>query len=283
MEWLYITLGVLGALLVLTFALWLYLIGAKNGKVLGNLRYAKYAHRGLHGGENIGYDEYAAENSLTAFRRASESGYGIELDVRLTRDGVLVVFHDDNLKRVCGVDKRVIDLDYEELSKIHLKETADVVPTFQEVLDTVAGRVPLLVELKGEDTNVDVARATVDILSGYSGEYIIESFNPLLLFEVKRLNPKIPRGFLATKHTNNEKRRSLKYRIIQRFMLNFLARPHFIAMDKHTYKIFPYKFVCALFRPARMTWTIRSKEEEAAAYEHGFEGVIFENYLSEKN
>ena len=106
-----------------------------------------YAHRGL-------WNAQRPENSLSAFRLAVDAGYGIELDVHRTKDGVLVVHHDDNLKRVCGVDRRIAQSTLAEVRACHLSGTDEVVPTFDEVLEAVGGRVPLIVELKVEQ-NVD--------------------------------------------------------------------------------------------------------------------------------
>lgn len=102
----------------------------------------KYAHRGLH-------DKELPENSLAAFGAAVDRGFGIELDVRLTKDGVLVVFHDDTLTRMCGVDKRVSELTLDEIKELKLAGSEYGVPTLEEFLDCVGGKVPLLIELKG--------------------------------------------------------------------------------------------------------------------------------------
>ncbi len=280
MTWLYVLLGILGGLLLLLL-LWLFLIGARSGKALGRLAHVNYAHRGLHGTVG-GYGTPAAENSLSAFSRAMEHGFGIELDVRLSKDGVLMVFHDDTLSRVCGVDERVDERTAEQLTEIPLSGTDDTVPTFESVLALVDGRVPLLVELKGESLSTEVADATAKALAQYSGEYIIESFNPLLLGRIKKLMPKAARGFLLCKHTDSPEHRSIKYRLIQRCLLNFIARPHFIAQAKNSPRLFPSPLVSRLFGTARLAWTVRSAEEEAQAYKNGFSSVIFENYLSER-
>ncbi len=281
MEWYFILLIVLGSILLFFFAVWLFLIAGKGGQALGRLGSVNYAHRGLHGTVG-GYDSYAAENSLTAFSRAVEHGFGIELDVRLTKDGEVVVFHDDTLDRVCGVSGRVDAYTLSELSSVRLSGTDDTVPTFREVLELVAGKVPLLVELKGESLSADVADATARLLGDYRGEYIIESFNPILLGRIKKALPSASRGFLLCKHTNDKKHRGIKYRIIQRCLLNFIARPHFIALDKSVPRLFPAPLVSRLFGTAKIAWTVRSAEEEAQAYKNGFTAVIFEKYLSER-
>ena len=281
MQWYHILLISLGSLAVLFSLLWIFLITSKNGKALGGLDKINYAHRGLHGTVG-GYDTYAAENSLTAFSRAVMHDFGIELDVRLTKDGKVVVFHDDTLDRVCGKPGRVDSFNLDELSQFKLSDTDDGIPTFDEVLKLVNGQVPLLVELKGESVSSDVADAIAKILADYKGAYIIESFNPILLGRIKKLLPSAKRGFLLSKHTKNPSYRSIKYRVIQRCLLNFIARPHFIALDKSTPSLFPVPLIIKLFGTAKIAWTVRSEEDEQKAYENGFCSVIFENYLSER-
>lgn len=278
MEW-YIVLpiAVLGAA-ILAACIWLFLIGARSKKPIAHLLRFKYAHRGLHG--KLDYDTEAPENSLLAFRRAVERGYGMELDVRLTKDFAAVVFHDDTLLRMCGADKRVCDLTLAELKEYTLGGTEERIPTFREVLDTVAGRAPIIIELKGESADTAVSQKAIEVLSGYEGEYVFESFNPILVDAVRGLAPDKGRGFLVSKHTENENFRSIKYRVIQRQLCNFLARPHFIACEKNHLKLFPASLIPKLFGTALVAWTVKSREEEERAMAEGFDCVIFEDYLA---
>ena len=281
MQWYYILAIVIAGTALLATLLWLFLIASKSGKALGRLSSVSYAHRGLHG--TVGtYSTPSAENSLEAFSRAIEHGFGIELDVRLSKDGVLCVFHDDTLERVCGVKGRFDEYTADELSEFHLSGTECTIPTFDEVLRLVRGRVPLLVELKGESTDTAVADSTAQALENYSGEYIIESFNPLLLGRIKKLLPNSARGFLLAKHTNDINHRSIKYRIIQRCLLNFIARPHFLAVDRATPTLFPVGLLRTLFGTAHLIWTVRSQDQEDEAYASGCDAVIFENYLPKR-
>ncbi len=259
------------------FCFWLFLIAPKKNSKMDDFKTVKYAHRGLHG--KLDYEYYAAENSITAFERAVERGFGIELDVRLTKDNVAVVFHDDTLERVTNGKGRVKDFMFSELRELSLEGTADTIPTFEEVLSLIDGKIPLLVELKEDGMDSSVATAAVNILKKYNGPYIIESFNPLVLGKVKKEMPEIPRGFLADKLTANEKYRSVKYRVVQSFALNVIARPAFIAMNHERPKMFPLPFIRKVFGIPTLAWTIRSEEEELKAYENRFSGVIFENYI----
>lgn len=271
--WIIALISVISALL-LFFLIFLFLIApGKKRKEMEKFKSKKYAHRGLH-------DATRAENSLSAFRAAVDAGYGIELDVRLSRDGVLVVFHDDTLDRVTGEVGRVDERTAAELGKINLSGTADTVPTFEEVLALVDGRVPLLVELKEDAGKYGVTEKTLEMLKEYKGEYIIESFNPLALGRVKKLTPEVMRGFLSQNFLSQKKYRSATYFLLQNLLLNVVCRPDFIAYKHSDYKNASLRLVKGLFKPATLAWTVRSKTEEDEAYLHGFDGVIFEGYAS---
>ena len=274
-----IVIGVLAGAVIFAVAIWLFLIGTRSKKGMENYRFVKYAHRGLHG-DFLG--SVSAENSLSAFAKAAELGFGIELDVRLSSDGEVVVFHDDTLKRVTGQEGRAEDYTAEELSKMPLLGTGDGIPTLKSVLECVGGRVPLLVEIKSGSLSQEVVKPAYELLKRYKGPYVVESFNPMSLRELKKLDKSIQRGFLCTLHSKNEKTRAIKYRLIQRHLLNFLSRPSFIASDKKYSKMFPIPIIRFIFRPAFLAWTIKSEEEELAAYKNGFDSVIFEGYIPEK-
>ena len=124
-----------------------------------------YAHRGLHN-----RDKGIPENSLAAFRAAVEHGYGAELDVHLLRDGNLAVIHDSLLERVTGQSGRIEDLTTDDLKNYRLCGTEETIPTFREVLDTFAGKTPLIIELKPVDNNhAALCKAACDAMEGYEG------------------------------------------------------------------------------------------------------------------
>ena len=201
-----IGLSILGAALLL-FCLYLFLMRTRRAhEKIAAYRGVSFAHRGLHG-------EGAAENSLTAFRRAVDEGFGVELDVRLTADGELVVFHDDTLKRVAGVDKKVIDLTLAELRECRLSGTDDTVPTLREVFDLVGGRIPLLIEIKEDPGKYGVTEKLISELEDYAGPYIVESFNPLALMYFRKRRREIPLGILSKHFCAREKRSFLNFRI----------------------------------------------------------------------
>ena len=275
MDAIYIVLISVAGALLLFFLIYLYLIKPTLKRRKLALEYAEwvYAHRGLH-------SDTVAENSLTAFKLAAEKSYAIELDVRLSKDGELVVFHDDTLDRVVGIEGRVDSFTYDELKNMKLSGTEDTIPLFEDVLRIVDGRVPLLIELKEDAGKYGVTEKTVEVLKGYKGKYIIESFNPLALGRVKKLDPTVLRGILSMNYMAEEKYRKPMYFVLQLFITNVVCRPDFIAYDHKQYKNKAFVLCRKIFRVPTFAWTVRTSEEEKTARAHKFNSVIFENYLS---
>ncbi|MBQ7343497.1 MAG: glycerophosphodiester phosphodiesterase [Clostridia bacterium] len=273
----FIVLIIVFSIVLLGLLAMLYMISpGKKRPEMDKFKEVKYAHRGLH-------DATKAENSMSAFAAAKEMGFGIELDVRLSKDGELVVFHDDNLTRVAGIDGKVIDFTAEELSKMSLSGTSDGVPTFREVLDLIDGAVPLIIEIKMSGDERGVSEKLMEVIEGYKGDYVVESFNPIALKVVRKMRPDILRGILSTEYLKNEKHKgSILYALLQHLMLNFMVRPDFIAYDKNGYKVKGLRFVRRSFGTALIAWTVKSAEEERDAISHGFDTVIFEGYIPEK-
>ncbi len=258
--------------IVVLILLYIFLVAPKNKKEMEKFKTVMYAHRGLHNGER-------AENSMSAFKAAVDGGYGIELDIRLSKDGKLVVFHDDTLDRVCGREGKVVDFTADELATFSLNGTADGVPLFSDVLALVDGRVPLLVEIKEDPGNSAVSIAACEMLRRYKGEYIVESFNPLSLATVKKNMPEVSRGILSHRYYEYEKYRKPLYFLLQCLLLNVVCRPAFIAYDHRHAKAFSLRFVRWFFRVPTLAWTVRSAEEEQIARKNGFDGIIFESYI----
>ena len=222
----------LAALIFLLAALYfLLLIPRFHSPDCGALMGYYYAHRGLH---NL--KAGIPENSMKAFLLAVEKGYGIELDVQLSADGVPVVFHDNTLTRMCGVDRRVRDLTLAELKKLSLggtgkPDTGERIPTFQEFLEMVDGRVPLIVEIKMEKWDARIPEAANELLKDYRGPYCIESFHPGALVWYRKHRPDVFRGQLCTNFNKEHMNRSPAYFFLGKMLTNIAARPDFIAYN----------------------------------------------------
>lgn len=227
-----------------------------------------YAHRGLHGNG-------VPENSLRAFELACESGCGIELDVQLSRDGTVMVFHDYTLIRMTGADKKLCELDADELCKLSLGGTEQRIPTLAEVLALVDGRVPILVELKGESLDTALCPRVADILRGYNGDYCIESFNPLLIKNMKKHLPRSYCGLLYTNVCRDKKKKTPLNILISGMTLNFLARPDFIAYNKLDRNSFVVRLTTGFYHASKFVWTVKNDDELNTAHGLG-ECPIFE-------
>lgn len=152
------------------------------------------AHRGYH--DKTGR---RPENSLAAFRAAIDAGYGIELDVQLTEDGEAIVFHDDTLERLTAKTGPVKALTAAALCQITFLDNDQTLPSLSQVLELVAGRVPLLIEIKDQlDTMLPgsglLEQAVAKALAHYQGPVAVMSFNPHCIAEMARIAPDVPRG-----------------------------------------------------------------------------------------
>ena len=232
-----------------------------------------YAHRGLFDNESD-----APENSLTAIRKAVEMGYGIEFDVQLSKDGQLVVFHDASLQRMCGVEGKVWEYTLEELKAFRLLDSEEVIPTLDEVLKAVDGRVPLIIEYKLDRVQTRVCELAEQLLRAYQGPYCIECFHPLALMWYRKHRPDVMRGQLCEEHFRNPKYHGNPVFYIMSYLLtNVMTRPDFIAF-KHQHAGNISRRLCRLLGALSVAYTIKSEEEYRKAREH-FELFIFDSFI----
>lgn len=232
-----------------------------------------YAHRGLH---DNGTD--APENSMAAFAKAVEAGFGIELDIQLSKDRIPVVFHDFNLKRVCGVDGRVKDFTYEELRQFCLLESQERIPRLEDVLKLVNGRVPLIVEFKIEFIDLSLCSIADGILRRYNGPYCMESFNPLGVWWYRRHHREVMRGQLSDAFLKKGEYRGILYFMLQNLLANFIGKPDFVAYDHKYPGVLSRKICRDLYRNTAAAWTIKSQEDLDRARRY-FDIFIFESFL----
>ncbi len=235
-----------------------------------------YAHRGLHDNESE-----APENSMAAFRKAVEAGYGIELDVQLTKDRIPVVFHDETLNRVCGVDGKVRDYTYEQLQGFFICKSREKIPKFADFLKLINGRVPLIVEIKIHESANAVCKEVDKLLNEYHGVYCIESFHPFAVNWYKLHRPEIVRGQLSSNFVKEGRPRRTDETLVHYLVTNFICKPDFIAYN-HRSKNNISRLICRhVYRALSVAWTIRSQEELDAA-KKDFDLFIFEGFMPEK-
>ena len=263
------TLAVCGGVAAATSALTCFLVAGRAPTTQREQRWQKltqhrYAHRGLH-------DAHTPENSLTAFRRAIEQGYGIELDLHRSHDGRLVIMHDSELMRMCGVRGTIEEHTYAELRRLRLKETDEHIPLFEEVLSLVEAYtrthttpIPLIVELKALGNAAVLTRTAVALLDTYHLTYCIESFDPRVLGWLRAHRPDIIRGQLSENFLRDTA--ALPYGTLVQagstaLVGNVLSRPDFVAYrfaDRHNPL---FKLCCNVLGCHKAYWTIRNEDD----------------------
>ena len=261
------------SVLILLMAAWLYMIfpGRFTSAMRAPFQHRAFAHRGLHT-----MDQTVPENSLPAFRLAVEEGYGAELDVQMTKDGHVVVFHDDDLKRGCGVDGRICDMTLEEVESLRLFGTEERIPLFSEVLEIFSGKTPLIVELKTGPNAPALCDATRKMLAEYAGDACVESFDPRIVRYFRQNDPKRLRGQLAmaAKGYTGAMSGPVSF-ALSRVMFNFAARPHFIAYGIGPKT--PSARLCEGLGAMKVCWTAREADLHRERMQEN-DAVIFEGY-----
>lgn len=231
------------------------------------------AHRGLHKA-----DKTVPENSLAAFRAAVDAGYGVELDVHLTTDGEVVVFHDDTLGRMCGVEGRIEDMSLKQLKALKLLDTDQTIPTLDEVLAVINGQVPIILEIKRGDYNDELCLRVYETIVGYEGDVCVESFDPFIVRWWKVNAPEVLRGQLScTAEKFGSSTSPLNAFLVSNLLTNFLCRPKFIAYGICEKKPLLVR-LCEKMGVMKVAWT-----SHGYASESDHDTVIFEYYRPRKN
>jgi len=224
---------------------------------LKKLKQYIYAHRGYHDKPRI------PENSMPAFHRAAERGWGAELDVHLTKDGKLVVFHDHDLKRITGVEGKIEEKTWDELSLLHLEGTEERMPLFDEVLELAENNMPLIIELKTtKDTRKSLPAAVCKRLSLYKGLFCIESFDPIAMGQVRKLAPNIVRGQLSCNMYAEKEEDTKLYQklVLTDLFMDHVSKPDFVAYKYEDRNRTSLQMACAS-GIQEVAWTIRSRKD----------------------
>lgn len=216
-----------------------------------------YAHRGLHGAG-------VPENSLLGARLAIDAGMGIECDIQRSRDDHPMVFHDWELARLTGEEGKTERRTRDELQQLNFIGSDEHPATLAQLLELVAGRVPLLIEIKSK-AGYDVARSctlVADGLRGYSGPHAVMSFDPRVARWFRRNSPATPAGLVMREDEHGHTQRAW-----QRYAALWFARPQFLA---YHIMALPNAFTEGLRRAGYplLTWTVNSPQTRACALEH---------------
>lgn len=229
-----------------------------------------YAHRGLFDNESD-----APENSLKAFQKAVDAGYGMEFDVQLSKDDIPMVFHDATLKRMCGVDGNIWDYTAEELQQMKLKQSNETIPTLKQVLEVVDGKAPLIIEYKMDRVTTKVCALGNEILEKYKGTYCMESFHPLAVRWYRKHRSDIVRGQLS-QNFRKHGRKGIVYWIMKNLFTNFWTRPDFIAYHYADASDLS-RNACKVLGALSVAYTIKNREQYQEAKKH-FDLFIFDSF-----
>ena len=209
------------------------------------------SHRGIH-------DKNIIENTISSFIKSIDMNYTIELDIHILKDGTIVVYHDYNLLKLCGVNKIIETLDYKELSKIKIKKYYSI-PTLNQVINIVAGKVPIIIEVKDLDNNSKFEEKLVSILDNYKGEFAIHTINPFVIDWFYKNRKDYVIGLIVLNDLN--------YKLLKKY----ISKIDFISINK---KNLPFK------KPKKnkliIGWTIKNKIEYNK-YKNLCDNLICEN------
>ena len=225
------------------------------------------AHRGLHKNKII------PENSMLAFKAAIEKNYAIEFDINITKDNQIVVFHDDDLNRLCNKKENIEDVSYDFLKDLNLYESNEKIPLLKELLDQVAGKIPLIIEIKKHKNIGLLENILLEMLKEYKGEYFICSFEKDILLWLEKNKPKEIRGLIFESLPIKFK----KYEKIAFLYKYFKSKADFISLEDKLIDSSIYDF-CKKKELDIVVWTIKDKKS-FQNIDKKVSAVIFENFI----
>lgn len=237
-------------------------------KDMNSLSGIRVAHKGLHD-----MDAGIPENTIIAIEKAVQKNYPIEIDIHLTKDKKIVVMHDDNLLEMIGVDKKIKNMTYEEMSKYNIKNSNQKIPLLEDVLNIVQGKVLIIIELKTYYNIGPLERELVKVLREYKGEVAVQSFNPFCLAWFKKNSPEYMRGLLSSDFTF-QRYSFVKRVILKNLWFSWVGKPDFVAYEISALN---EKLVSKIRKMEAKVigWTI-DDEEKAQKAEKLCDGIIFE-------
>ena len=235
----------------------------KDNKLLDFFIGRKIAHRGL-------WDENNPENSIGAFKKCIDGNIPIELDVHILKDNTLVVIHDVDTGRMTGKKIVLKNAKYDDIKDLNLKNTDYKIPTFDEILNLVDGKVFLDIEVKSGFKNFRICRELCKYLDNYNGDFLVKSFNPIYLMWFRLFRSKYIRGLLVSRLSYDKFGDVIRY--INFFVLvNFIVKPDFLCVN---YKNLPNKKIDKLRERGIPILLYTVKEKDIVNYK--YDGYVYE-------
>lgn len=231
-----------------------------------------YAHRGLH-------SEKIIENTMESFELAKEKGFGIELDVHLTLDNKIVVFHDYTLERLVGDDRYISTIPSNELKNYKLKRTGQGIVLLDEVLDLVKSEVPIVVEIKSLFREEEMANRVVEASRAYKGNIAFKSFNHDLMDKLKIYAPEVLCGKVFSKLISDTPMAQQMSLITDKSYFSY-DKMDFISVS---YNELMSKYIAVAKRKGVkvMSWTLKDKTLANLALKKA-DAVMFEGFIPKK-
>ena len=231
-----------------------------------------FAHRGLYNNKDI------PENTMAAFENAYQHGYDIELDIRETKDGELVVFHDENMYRLCGVDLLLKDYLYKEINHYKILNTNQTILLLKDVLNAIPNSTKLLIEFKPMTYPKMMVDKFMNIMKRFDHTYAIHSYDPRIVHAFKKHYPDIIRGQIAETFPNEK---GIKPFLLKRLFFNFWTKPDFI---NYRFEDLPRKQLDKLKQKGIMilSFSARSEKDLAFVKEH-YDNAVFEHFMPTKD
>lgn len=229
-----------------------------------------FTHRGLH-------DETHPENTLSAFKYSVEKGFDIELDITFTKDNQIVVFHDTDLERLCGVKGRIQDKTYSDISNLRVLDSEERIPLLKEVLDTLPKSTCYLIEFKTVKRYKEFVKVFLNLIKNYEISFCIHSFDPRIVYQFKKLAPSIIRGQIASTFPNNK---NVLYKLSKHLFYNLFTKPDFV---NYRFEDLPRKQLDRLKRKGMMILSYTARSQKGLDFvRERYDNVVFEGFIAQK-
>ncbi|MDY0277389.1 MAG: glycerophosphodiester phosphodiesterase family protein [Acholeplasma sp.] len=241
-------------------------------KDLSFLKNWQYAHRGLHQNNNG-----IPENSITAYHKAIENNYGIELDISLSNDGEYFCYHDDSLKRLTNKDDLIANLSKNEIRALNLLNTKEKIPTFTEVLHLINSEVPVMIEIKSHKNHKLHLSKVTSLLDSYQGDFAVFSFDPKIVSWFKKNRPNYIRGQITSYFYENKKMPFLLKFLMRTLFFNHFTKPDFIS---YNLQYLPNKYASKAKKKGLLVfgYTARNQSDFDLVLKT-YDNVVFENFI----